>query len=178
MTEHFTHEGFDFTMEIVDDNDHEPPWDDGDGDGRGIVSDWRSFESKRPGEVLLHRDRRSCRFYNWEATIAKAALEDWGLCDADEAALAKKLKRKPTRKQIIAESVRRDFEHMRGWCNDEWRYVGVVVTVNFETDGGAESSLWGIENSDSAFITETRNELAHDLLPASKFECEMRRAIA
>lgn len=176
MTTHFTHRGFDFTFELVDDNDHPPPWEDGD--GRGIVSDWRTGrDSKRPGERTLHHDRGSYRFYDWVGTIAKAKKEEWGLSPQQEADLAQELGRRPTRKQIIERSVWRDFEWMRRWCNDEWRYVGVVVTPEFESDQQS-MSLWGLDSDWDDGITEARESLADELIPITRFEEEMRKAVA
>lgn len=166
MSDHFTHEGFDFTMEIVDDNDHEPPWESGD--GYGVVLDWRHGREKAPYERLLNRDRNNYRFYDMRATRAKAIKERWGIAEPDGL----------TRKQIIAAAVEKDFQFHRGWCNGEWRYVGVVVQL---VDGpyllAEDRSLWDIESNSPEYIEEVKLELANELLPLSRIEREMRKAV-
>jgi hypothetical protein len=53
--------------------------------------------------------------------------------------------------------VRKDYEFLRGWCNDQWSYVGVTVTLMVEDEDGElvesddpelEDSLWGVETFD------------------------------
>ena len=167
MSEHFTYEGFNFIMELVSDGDSGPPWKNGD--SRGIVSEWRPNDSKRPGECVLHQGGSSCRFYDWRATMLKARKEGWGL-PPDE---AKGL----TKTQIIALAVQQDFERMRRWCNDEWWYVGVVVILD-EEDSKEQRSCWGIESDCEDYIREVRNDLAEELLPFSRMERLMRKAAA
>jgi hypothetical protein len=66
---------------------------------------------------------------------------------------------------------------MRDWCNNEWWYVGVVVTRNFECNASdASQSIWGIESYDEDGIKEVREDLASQLLPYTEFEREMRKA--
>ncbi len=166
MSERFTYEGFDFIMELEPDNDSGPPWENGD--GYGIVSEWRAKDSKRPGERILCQDHGACRFYGWQATMLKARKEGWGV-------------EKPppglTKRAIVALAVEQDFERMRRWCNDEWWYVGVVVMLN-EYDSEAQNSCWGIESDCEDFIKEVRNDLAEGLLPFSRMERLMRKAVA
>jgi hypothetical protein len=56
-----------------------------------------------------------------------------------------------------------DFERLRGWCNDEWHWCGVVVTLN---TGGTEheASLWGIESDADDYIEEVISDLMHQCL--------------
>src|SRR5579863_8775408 len=118
MSEHFTYEGFNFIMELDPDIDSGPPWKDGD--GHGIVSEWRPKDSKRPGERILHEDHGWCRFYDWQATMLRARGEGWGI-HQPPAGL--------TKRAITALAVEQDFERMRRWCNGDWWYVGVMVTI-------------------------------------------------
>ena len=164
MSERFTYEGFDFIMELEPDNDSDPPWENGD--GHGIVSEWRAKDSKRPGERILHQDGSSCRFYDWQATMLKARKEGWGV-------------KKPlpglTKRAITALAVEQDFERMRRWCNDEWWYVGVVVMLD-EYDSTKQRSVWGVESDCGDYIKEVRNDLAAELLPDNRMERFMRKA--
>lgn len=61
------------------------------------------------------------------------------------------------------------FEHVRGYYNQDWWYVGIVVSIpgrpidilTRETDRSA--SLWGIEsNSDEDYLKETITELIRE----------------
>ena len=166
MSERFTYEGFDFIMELKPDNLSGLPWKNGD--GCGIVSEWRPKDSKRPGERILHQDGRSCLFYDWQATMLKARKEGWGV-------------EKPppglTKRAIAALAVEQDFERMRRWCNGEWWYVGVVVMLD-EYDSTEQRSLWGIESDCEDYIKEVRNDLAAELLPDNRMERFMRKAAA
>jgi hypothetical protein len=54
--------------------------------------------------------------------------------------------------EITAEAVRRDYEFLRLWANDQWQYVGVVVKLMLEDEDGElveqddfEDALWGVE---------------------------------
>lgn len=172
MSAHFTHEGFDFTMEIVDDNDHEPPWESGD--GYGVVIDMVAYHqgshiTKRPWERVLDRHRGGYRLYDMRASRAKAIKENWGVAESDGL----------TRKQIIAAAVEKDFQFHRGWCNDEWRYVGVVVAHAADAgyNDSTTASLWGIESNAPEYIEEVKLNLADELLPVSRIEREMRKAV-
>ena len=85
----------------------------------------------------------------------------------------------PTKRQIVEAAVALNYEMMRSWCNDEWHYVGVVVTLMdpdmFEVDS---RSLWGIPDNDADYLKEVRDELCEELLPLTRFEREMRRAVS
>lgn len=148
----FEHNGRTFKVSIEHDSDHEFPWEDGD--GQGIVSEWTT-RSKLPGERILSQDRQSYRYYDIEATMKKAIEEGWNAPPYDEG----------IKKQKAARAVEVNFEWMRRWCNDQWEYVGVVVTLldeeGEETDQTA--SLWGIESDDNQHIEEVAKELADEL---------------
>lgn len=158
----FERGGRTFKVELPQDDFGRAPWEDDD--GAGIVTEW-TRRDKAPGERLLHEDRGSRRFYNWQETTAKAKRDGWGLCDDEKAALALRFGREPTRKQIIAEAVERDFDRMRSWCNDQWCYVGVVVTaLDDEGDETDETeSLWGIESDSRDYIAEVAHEHADEI---------------
>lgn len=175
----FEHNGRTFRFEFERDNDHEPPWEDGD--GHGIVSDWRPKDDKRAGEKVLSREDRwggRCRFYDVQATQAKALKEGWGIGPEEEQALAQQLGRVPTKRQIVAAAVEREFQWIRRWCNDEWFYGGVVVTLldedMFHED---DKSVWGIESEDIATQDEVARQLTDELAPLSEFERLMDKRI-
>lgn len=161
------HAGLTFRVTTEYDSGHGEPWEECD--GHGPVSDWRRHyrgdTSKRPGEVVLHSERGSARFYDWQEALAIAKRDGWGLSDADMAKLSAKLGRSPTRGEVAAEAVRKDFDCLRRWCNDEWWYVGVVVTL-LDTAGSEtheSESVWGIESDNDAHIAEIAQDLAEEL---------------
>ena len=63
-----------------------------------------------------------------------------------------------------AKAARADFEFLRGWCADEWEYVGVIVTLL--DDNGEESevsdSIWRVETFGD-YHEETARVLADEL---------------
>ncbi|WP_052007096.1 hypothetical protein [Burkholderia paludis] len=73
-----------------------------------------------------------------------------------------------TRGEIRAEAVRRDYEFLRGWCNDQWNYVGVCVMylgkadhdpdTDVELDYLVSKDLWGIESNAYDYIKEVAHE--------------------
>ena len=155
----FENHGRQFTVAFVPEYYERKPWEDDC--GVGIVSDW-TRRDKEPGERVLCDDRGSKRFYDFAGTVAKATRDGWGLSPTDKETLAKSLGRKPTRKQIIAESVERDFDRIRRWCNDQWQYIGVVVT---DCESEESDSLWGIESDAREYLEEVAHELASGIHP-------------
>jgi hypothetical protein len=160
MTDTIQLNGRTYRIDVEPDQDMRAPWEEHD--GHGIVSDWVTRD-KHAGEWLLHSDRHSKRFYDFEATMKLAKADCWGLGDERLAALTAKLGRAPTKGEITAEAVRHDYEYLRGWCNDEWHWVGVCVT-DITDDIHAETSyayaLWGIGSEDDEYIKETAQDLA------------------
>lgn len=153
-TETIEHGGYSFRVEHVADNDHGAPWLNED--GHGVISDWTTRD-KSPGELVLNSDRSSKRFYDFAETCRIALRDGWGSRDAEEGM---------SKRQIAALAAREDYERMRAWCNDEWHYVGVVVTLldieGNETD--AVQSLWGIESDAGGYLGETACELADNCI--------------
>ena len=162
-TETIEHEGHSFRVEHFADDTQDPPWERED--GHGIISEW-TRRDKRPGEVSICEDRGSHRYYDVQATMKIARRDGWGLGPDDVESLARKLKRTPTAGDIVAESVRMDMDRMRGWCNDDWCYVGVVVTL-LTADGdpleSRDASLWGIESDCTDYLREVAQELAEQI---------------
>lgn len=137
----FERGGRTFKVEMPYDDTPRCPWEDDC--GTGIVSEWTSRD-KGPGERLLHSDRSLYRYYDVAETTKKAKRDGWGLSNDDKAKLAERLGRQPTRKQIIAEAVERDYDRLRRWCNDQWSYVEVVVTaIDDKGEDLKSNSLWG-----------------------------------
>lgn len=129
-------------------DDNTPPWDRED--GHGPVTDWVSRD-KLPGELVLCRDRRVNRFYDYAEACCIALREGWGVQDPTG----------KTKRQIAAQAAREDFERLRAWCDNEWSYVGVEVTP-YPTDDNPEPhsvSLWGIESDNEDYLAQIVVEL-------------------
>ena len=101
---------------------------------------------KRPGERPLNRADRSAWqwHYDWQGAIKRAREEGWGLDIDDFMGLMCELRRVPTKGQVIERAVERDFQHLKGWANEEWYWCGIEVT---DVETGVERSLWGIEST-------------------------------
>lgn len=156
MSYHYTGEivkqeyrGFEIHIEIHQDTDMGPPWKEHD--GHGIVSEWTQRD-KQSGERVLSEARRSKRFYDFAGTVKKAKMEGWGLSDAEKSKLAASLSKDPatlTRGEITARAVELDFEHLKGWCNDEWTWQGYTAELwhNGEKHSDLSASCWGFEGT-------------------------------
>ena len=134
-----------------------PPWQERD--GHGIVSGWVTRD-KRPGELILSNDGKAHRYYDWEGTMARARKEGWGCGIDDFMRLTCKLRRCPTRKQVIEDAVRRDFNYLHGWCNDEWHWMGILVE---DEETGVTCSMYSICSTDEAYIKEVTDDLCEEI---------------
>lgn len=165
----FQHAGRTFLASLYHDDDSTPPWDRED--GHGPVSDWRSKDSKAPGEVIINDDRGRARFYDVQAAQRIALRDGWGAPEAWRIAFAEKHGRAPTAREVAAESVRMDCQRLRDWCRDEWHYCGVAVQL-CDDEGEATGdefmhALWGIESDAGDYLREVAAELAEQIeLPA------------
>lgn len=159
----FEHGGAEFKVTFPYDDHHGAPWDESD--GHGVVTDWEHACETPRGCWELCSDRRAKRFYNWRETMDIAKRDGWGLAPDALASLAKRLGREPSKRDIRKEAVRRDFNYLHSWCNDQWSYVGVVVEL-LDADGeeaGESESLWGVE-SFGDYASEVALELAGEIL--------------
>lgn len=117
------------------DEDQPPPW--GNEDGHGAVTKWERRD-KRAGEWVLAQDRGAKRFYDAEDAQRVALRDGWGLSTEAKVALTVKLGREPSRREMAAEAVRLDFEHLQNWCEDRWEYLWLqveLVQITRDTDG-------------------------------------------
>lgn len=157
---------------VESDSDMDAPWDNSD--GHGPVSGWRNSRDKRAGEWELCNDGRSYRFYDAQEAMKLAKRDGWGFSAEVMAELALKLKRVPTAGDIAAESVRRDFEFLRGWCNNSWEYLWVkVVLIDDAGEELAEDSLGGIE-SIGDYWRECARDMANALIDGHTREASER----
>lgn len=161
----FEHKGREFKVTFPREDSQDTPWDWSD--GHGVVSEWTTRD-KSPGERVLIADRHSKRYYDIAETTKIAKRDGWGLGTKELAALAQAVGRMPTHKEIIAQAVERDFEYLRGWCNDDWTYVTVAV----EHEESGETEYLGMaESSNNDYLDTCARELADEI--SSRLDDEM-----
>lgn len=151
------------------DEDMGPPWKEHDGHGLVTREGHHRFglgtkPPKSPGERILCWDHGYYRIYDFAGTMKIAKRDGWGLGPEEIEALHAKLGRPPTKGEITAESVERDFNHLRRWCDNQWHWIGVIVKL-FDADGEEidSDSIWGIED-DTDYWQEVASELVENLL--------------
>lgn len=66
--------------------------------------------------------------------------------------------------EYAAMAARSDFERLQGWCDDQWNWCGVVVTVEREGVELASASLWGIESDAGDYLVTVANEILDEAL--------------
>jgi len=187
---------FTIRAEIHHDSHTGAPWDEHD--GHGPVSDWTT-RAKRPGELVLHSDGQHKHYYDFAEACRIARRDGWGISDAalhelrgptrcvvaseyhvengirqDKLTWEDCAPRKVTKRMIARASAMSDFNAMRAWCNDEWFWCGIVVTVT-HTESGVElasDSVWGIDanypGSDNSYLTDCAIERAESALSEAR----------
>lgn len=163
--------GFSIKINTRADEDADTPWENSD--GHGSVSDW-TVRRKRAGEITLATDGQHRRFYDFAGAIATAKRDGWGLHADKLAELEKQIGRKASPKEIRAEAVRLDFEFLRGWCADEWHYIGVIVQlIDAEGKEVAQDSIWCVESFGN-YWRELGAEMASALMEEHEAETAER----
>lgn len=150
----FEHKGFTFVARVELDECMGAPWKEHD--GHGPVSDWRRRNDygrydKAPGERLLYEDHGSALFYDFAEAIRIAKREGWGSAGDDGLKAGEKALR----------AVERDYDRLRRWCENDWCWVSVLVTLK-GTDYCA--SLSGIESDEREYLAVVARELADEVL--------------
>lgn len=196
-------DGFTLTATIERDNYMGAPWDNDD--GHGPVSGWTS-RSKRAGEIVLNEDRGQHRFYDFQEAVKLAKKDGWGWLpgklvyekdatgEGGRATCGEFTAYDPenfntaisevyslhratmSTNKYAAKAALRDFKALKAWCDDEWYYVGVVISATYDgyeiSDNAA--ALWGVEcdypDSDNSYLTEIANDLLEEALEEAKKE--------
>lgn len=151
-------DGFTITPRLEADDCGETPWQRED--GHGPVSDWTTRD-KLPGERVLIADRGSKRYYNFAEAVRIARADGWG----DGKPVGSR-----SAKQYAADAAKDDFRRLSAWCNDQWSYVGVVLSISragVVLDDHA-ASLWGIESDAGEYLQEVAEELVDEALEAGR----------
>lgn len=156
--------GWKATIKLEQDTDMRPPWQEHD--GHGVVLDWGSHDEYRENWELCS-DRRSYRYYDFKASLEIALRDGWGTPPYH---LRAKLER-------AVWAVRADYEYLRRWCNDEWYWVGLIVTLEDENGKEiAEESVWGFDSDSEDYLaSEARDWLSRMLLDERKKRREAAR---
>lgn len=157
-------DGFTCTATLYCDDNSSPPWERDC--GHGPVSKWTS-RVKKPSERVLNEDHGSKRYYDIQDAMKTALADGWGTPDGQ--------KEGETKRAYAARAVEHDFDVLKAWCNDEWAYYGVAVTVKKNgirlTDQYAHA-CWGIEGnypgSDNSYFTEVANQNLSEALDAAR----------
>jgi hypothetical protein len=154
------------------------------------------YPAKRAGERVLIDTGFNVSLYDFAAAVKLARKDGWGWLPGELktvetadgnwkatagnfAATAPTLnaaisdlyavhRKSMTAKAYAAEAAERDFKRLRAWCNDEWTYVGAIVTL-CDDDGETprplySESLWGIESDAADYIAEVAEELADQII--------------
>jgi hypothetical protein len=97
-------------------------------------------------------------------------FSDWTdeIDHSDYAAARDAMRATMTARQYAAAAARADYERLRAWCNDEWSYVGVIVTASRNDVELGSASVWGIESDAGDYLLETANELAADAIAEAR----------
>lgn len=176
--EDFEQSGFRFRLDVAPDYGIDPPWEHEDGHGpvRRVYAE--SYYSrgaprdKRPGERVLWADRHEFLLYDWQEAMKTARRDRWGLADEDRAKLAARLGREPTAGEVCAESVARDFEYLRRWCDGGWWWTCLRVTlldVEGEPVDDFTEYLGGVESDSEDYAKECARDMAaqivHEIKP-------------
>lgn len=151
-------DGLTFKVSIERDDDSRRPWEECHGYGP-VREAKRNFYDpkiqKAPGERVLHTgDYGSYSWvYDWNGALALAEKDGWGVSEENRPGNWDSL----TKAQQREVAVQRDFDFLKAWCEDEWVWCGVCVTLMIEDDEGDlveydgpltskfHDSLWGVE---------------------------------
>lgn len=161
----FDYRGRSFTVHVNHDECMGAPWDEHDGHGPVRKSRQRDVYRcvKGPGERELWHERGDWLFYDWAEAIKIAKRDGWGMSREDQIKFAWKHWRCPTKGEIAASAVERDFDYLRRWANDQWHWVYVTVECDDELHGEQAESLGGLQSDDDAYIVDVAFELADQI---------------
>jgi len=107
--------GYTVEIEIEQDTDMRAPWIENDGHGKvREVYTWAHKPAKKPGEVVIHRDRDYYHLYDLQAAQAEALRDGWG-SENEPAGI--------TKRQKAALAVQADIDYLRGWLRNEWHWL-------------------------------------------------------
>jgi hypothetical protein len=138
-------QGYSVKVEFQRDNEGRAPYEESD--GHGVVVRERSRREGEHWEAwLLYSERHTYIYYDYEQTLPRAIKDGWNTSPfndgLDERAKAYK-------------AMRADYEFLRRWFNDDWWYVGLIVTLYKDGTEIAEESVWGIDSDSIGYLADT-----------------------
>lgn len=156
---------FRFDVQQEDDLDHPHPWNAEE--GHGPVSEWSS-RKKKPGEWVLEVDGSQRRFYDAQEATKIAKRDGWGLPEEELADwIRSRDGNRPTKAMIAKRAVEKDFKHLKAFCDNEWTYVGVIVTLldgEDDTPTKVRDMAWGLETCVPNIVDDAAQELVDELV--------------
>lgn len=149
----FRRHGAWFRVTFERDDHMDPPEraHDGHGDVSALHTEQSDDELRAQGYWVLSRSRGHVIVYGARTSLQIAIRDGW--------ARGKSLSAK-------RRAVKRDYELLRGWYQDEWHWTGVIVermTGNAQ-QRGQKASVWGIESSATRYLSSVARELADEVL--------------
>ena len=152
--------GWSLKFEIQRDDDSGAPWKECD--GHGVVYE-RSGREDYMDEWVLNSDRGWYRYYDWKASLKIAKRDRWGC--------------KPYDSSPAMDAVKADYEFLRRWCEDDWWWIGCIVTLYDEHGDELNSeSCWGFDSDSMDYVaSEARSWAARMIVKTRKAEREARR---
>jgi hypothetical protein len=133
------------------------------------VTEWLRRD-KSPGELILCSDRQSKQFYDYQESCKIALRDGWGLTGGKHEG--------ETDKAYASRAAMHDYKMLKAWCDDEWSYCGIVLSVTKDGIDVNEhaASLWGIElnypDSDNSYLNEVANELLDEAIEQAKVDSQ------
>lgn len=150
----FTMDGREFIVRFEHDADHGAPWEECD--GHGIIREGYESEKRAGWRKLAPAGCRDVwKFYDIAESMKIARRDGW---DA-------RPYKTGTKGEQAARAVEADFQYLRAWCNDEWKYLFVSV-VMLDSDGNETrytTSLGGVE-SFADYHEQCARDLAEELV--------------
>lgn len=150
-------QGFDLTVTIEPDQHSGAPWDNS------------------PYSLTMEHSSRNSGMYqatgHWfDAGNLVAITSNWTDCPHDARDQIHAMHRATMSPRAYAAlAARQDFERLRAWCNDDWNYVGIIVTASKAGINLGTVSLWGLESDDkSGYLIETAQDLAQEAIESAQ----------
>lgn len=106
---------------------------------------------------ILNSDRGWYLYYDWKESLKLAITDGWGC--------------KPYDTSTAMDAVKADYELLRRWCNNDWWWIGCIVTLFDENDGEIDSdSCWGFDSDSMAYVCEQARSWAASMLRKARKE--------
>ncbi len=166
----FEHKGYTFKVEFPHDSDMREPWKESS--GHGNVTGWERRD-KLPGErVLVTEDRAygAKRFYDFAGAVKTARKDGWGCKHSTGETVDGKFvftSGHATKGELALCAAECDYDYLRRWCNDDWTYINVHVTLLDDDGDETDTDEWlgGVEDSDNGdYRGECAREMADEIV--------------